>query len=275
MPLPLYHVDAFTDRAFAGNPAAVVLLEAPAPDVWLAAVGAEMNLPETAFCWPTEDATWGLRWFSPTTEVPLCGHATLAAAHVLWSSGRTEDDTTIQFDTMSGALYVRHRDGLVELDLPASPAHQVDEATAAKGRRAAGAPADSAAPVRGYERKLLVDLGDAAAVRAAVPDQYLVAQLAYEGLLITGVGDDGFDYVIRFFAPKLGIAEDPVTGSAQCAAGPYWRERTGRQEFRCFQASSRRGVLAVGVDDSRVTVGGSAVTISEGMLLIDPGDRPC
>ncbi len=279
MPLPLFHVDAFTDRPFAGNPAAVCLLDGPAPDGWLAAIGAEMNLPETAFCWP-QGKTWGLRWFSPTTEVPLCGHATLASAHVLWASGRATPGETLEFLTMSGSLYVNQRGDRLELDLPASPPHDVDSETAAMAVRAAGAgdvkldatAAGAVTKIVGYERKLLVDLGDEHAVRTAVPDQTLIANLPYEGLLLTAAADQGSDveYVVRFFAPNLGIAEDPATGSAQCAAGPYWAAKTGRTEFRCFQASPRGGHLRVSVGAERVAVSGRAVTVAEGTLQINP-----
>jgi PhzF family phenazine biosynthesis protein len=255
--IPLLQVDAFTDRPFRGNPAAVCLLDAPRPDEWMQAVAAEMNLAETAFVLPREDG-WSLRWFTPTVEVDLCGHATLATAHALWSSGRLPPAETARFLTRSGWLTATRRGDLIELDFPATPP---DEAPGMAGRIAE---AIGAAP--GWVGRSIYDLmavlDDAAAVRALRPDLARVAELPARGLIVTAPGDDGtHDFVSRFFAPQSGVPEDPVTGSAHCALGPYWGARLGRATLRALQASPRTGSLRVELAGDRVRLAGHAVTV--------------
>jgi PhzF family phenazine biosynthesis protein len=261
--IPLFVVDAFAAAPFTGNPAAVVLPVAPATDGWLAAVAAEMNLSETAFAWPRPDGWWDLRWFTPTVEVDLCGHATLATAHVLWETGRARADEPIRFATRSGPLAAARRaDGWIELDLPVDPVRPIDPPAgleAALGVRPTFVGSGAA--------NLLVELESAAAVRAMRPDQGWLATSIPDGLIATARSDDpGTAIVSRYFCPAAGIAEDPVTGSAHCALAPHWAPRVGAR-FRAVQASVRGGVLEVALRGDRVLVAGAAVTTVVGELL--------
>jgi predicted PhzF superfamily epimerase YddE/YHI9 len=253
-------VDAFAERPFAGNPAAVCLLEEPADEAWMQALAAEMGLSETAFVWPEGDLL-SLRWFTPTTEVDLCGHATVAAAHALREAGRVLDAQTISFATRSGVLGARPDGDMVELDLPAERAEAAPLPPTLSGL----APVATA---RG-PGVLLVELADAAAVRGAEVDLGAVADLDIRALYVTAAGDDGAaDYVLRVFAPAVGIDEDPVTGSAQCLLGPYWAERLGRTTLEALQLSRRGGRLTVTVRGERVSVAGRAVTVVEGRVAL-------
>ena len=256
-------VDAFTDRPFAGNPAAVVVLDAPAPEGWMRALAAEMNLSETAFLLadPGSESgagsgVWDLRWFTPTVEIDLCGHATLAAAHVLFETGRVAD--AARFDTRSGRLTVTPSGDRYTMDFPATP----PEAAAPPPELAE---ALGAWPVwTGRSRfDLFAVLPSATDVRELAPDHGRLAALDARGIIVTAVADgapDGVDVVSRFFAPGAGVPEDPVTGSAHCAIGPYWARRLGRDALRCEQASARGGFLDVAVKDDRVELTGHAVT---------------
>lgn len=253
-------VDAFTDRPFAGNPAAVVVLERAAPEGWMRALAAEMNLSETAFLVPKKTAdgdAWDLRWLTPTVEVDLCGHATLAAAHVLFESGRLVDGDAARFDTRSGRLTVTQAGDRYAMDFPATPP------------RAAAPPPELAEalgewPVwTGRSRfDLFAVLPSADAVRELTPEHGRLASLGARGVIVTAAGDDRseVDVVSRFFAPEAGVPEDPVTGSAHCAIGPYWARRLGRDALRCEQASARGGFLDVTVRGDRVELVGHAVT---------------
>ena len=263
----LFTVDAFTDRPFAGNPAAVALLRAPQPDVWMRALAAEMNLSETAFVVPHDDGTLGLRWLTPTVEVDLCGHATLATAHVLWEQGLVALDEPAVFETRSGRLTCRRAEGgWIEMDFPATPP---DAAPAPPGLAAAL----GAQPVwTGRSRfDLFVRLGTAAEVRALAPDAAAAAALGMRGVIVTAPGDDGFDFVSRFFAPGSGVAEDPVTGSAHCALAPYWAADLGRAVLRGYQASARGGVVEVEPRGDRVLLRGQAVTMFELQSVLGEG----
>ncbi|HYE56942.1 MAG TPA: PhzF family phenazine biosynthesis protein [Rhodothermales bacterium] len=262
-------VDAFTDRPFAGNPAAVMLLDAPRDDAWLQAVAREHNLSETAFLWPREDRAYDLRWFAPACEINLCGHATLASAHVLWTEGHLRPDEEAVFHTRSGILRCRLDGAQIELNFPARP---VVSADAPDGLEAAL----GAAPVfvgRGGE-DLFVRLENAATVRGLDPNLTAIARLKVRGVIVTAPGDDeaalavGSDVVSRFFAPGAGVPEDPVTGSAHCAIGPYWAEALGKPVLRCEQASLRGGLLEVEPRGERVLLRGQAVTVLEGRLLV-------
>lgn len=277
---PLFHVDAFTDRPFTGNPAAVCLPESAPSEPWMAAMAAEMNLAETAFCWPEAEA-WRLRWFTPAVEVPLCGHATVATAHVMWEEGVVAPKEAIAFETLSGRLSARADGALIELDFPALPPTALERGGVAElsGLFAtdvayAGVEAGGAAGERRdrADTKALVELGSAGAVRDLRPDLAGIARLGYQGLVVTAPGDsEGVDYVLRFFAPNAGIPEDPVTGSAQCVAGPHWAARTGRQDLMAAQVSPRGGRLRVRVLGDRVAIAGHAVTVSRGRLAVEPG----
>jgi predicted PhzF superfamily epimerase YddE/YHI9 len=247
MALELVVVDAFTDRRFAGNPAAVAFLDAFPSESEMASVAAEMNLAETAFCISRGDGEYDLRWFTPTVEVDLCGHATLATASLL------EGDAV--FHTRSGALFCRRRqDGRIELDFPGDPPHEI-------GRRSDAPFPDIcwSGEGRGF---LLFELADAATVRSYVPDIGRVAALG-KSVIITAAGDrTGIDCVSRMFAPNSGIPEDPVTGSAHCLLALFWSERLGRQTLVGEQASRRGGLVRMEVRGERVLLSGDAVVVS-------------
>lgn len=262
MPQPLYIVDAFTHQPFAGNPAAVCLLDKPRESDWMQKVAAEMNLSETAFLQPDKAGVWGLRWFTPKAEVKLCGHATLASAHVLWQRGETEDVLT--FHTHSGILTAVREGEAIRLDFPALPA-TVTEPPAGL-HEALGV---EALHVGRSRDDLLVVLESAQAVAELNPDLELLADIAVRGVIATAASDRrDVDIVSRFFAPRVGVPEDPVTGSAHCCLAPYWAERLGRPELRAFQASARGGELTVRIQDERVHLVGTAITTLEGKLHV-------
>jgi len=265
---PLHQVDAFAEAPFAGNPAAVCLLEGPAGAAWMQALAAEMNLSETAFVTPRPDGDgFGLRWFTPVVEVDLCGHATLASAHTLWETGRVAAGDPIAFHTRSGRLGASRHDGAIALDFPATPVERADPTPGlaeALGVAALwwGRNADD----------WLVEVAGPELVLAAAPDLERLGALTGRGVIVTAAGGrEGADVTSRFFAPAVGIPEDPVTGAAHCALGPFWGERLGRSRLVCHQASARGGVVRVEVHGDRVTLGGTAVTILEGRLSQPPG----
>ena len=260
MAIPLFQVDAFTFTPFGGNPAAVCLLQAPAPDAWMQDVAAEMNLSETAFAWREGDA-WRLRWFTPRVEVDLCGHATLASAHVLFARG----ESGARFLTRSGELLAARRGGWIELDFPALP---VREATPPAGLQ----DALGVVPVSfGQSRfDVVAELESEEVVRGLHPDFAALSTLDARGLIVTSRGASGYDFVSRCFFPGVGIDEDSVTGSAHCALAPYWAERLGRAEMTAYQASPRGGVVRVRLAGDRVFLSGRAVTVFEGELIVTP-----
>jgi PhzF family phenazine biosynthesis protein len=261
---PIFIVDAFTPRPFAGNPAGVCVLSEDRPAGWMQDVAREMNLSETAFLL-RQDGQWSLRWFTPTVEVDLCGHATLASAHILWTERFAEEGSVLRFSTRSGDLSAsRGGDEKIELDFPAEPASRCEvsaDVLAALG----------VAGVREAGRNrfdLIVELDDEAAVRALAPDfGRLEAAAGPRGVIATArSARPEFDFVSRFFAPAVGIDEDPVTGSAHCCLAPYWAERLGRTELTGYQASARGGIVGVRVAGNRVVLAGDAVTVSRGEL---------
>jgi PhzF family phenazine biosynthesis protein len=263
MAIRFQHVDAFTDRPFAGNPAGVCLMTEDAPAEWMQRAAAEVNLSETAFVRQRDDGNFDLRWFTPTVEVELCGHATLATAHTLWELEVLDLTQTACFHTKSGVLTAVRRDGWIELDFPANP------------------PSDTAAPEGLLEaiglRALyvgktrfdyLVEVESEGAVRAATPDFAALRKLGVRGVMITArSGTPSVDFVSRFFAPGVGIDEDPVTGSAHCALAPYWQGKLGRGDLVGFQASTRGGIVRCRVVGARVRLGGKAITIVRGEWL--------
>jgi PhzF family phenazine biosynthesis protein len=258
----VFIVDAFVDGPFAGNPAGVVLLDAPRDDGWRQEVAAELRHSETAFLESAGPAAWNLRWFTPTTEVDLCGHATLASAHVLWETGRLEPGLAARFATRSGDVSaVLLPDGRIELDLPADPVRPIEPPAGLQD--ALGC---VPAFVGSGAGNLLVELASAAEVRRLAPDlAWLEANLP-DGLIATAPSDvPGAAVVSRYFCPAAGIAEDPVTGSAHCALAPYWAPRLGAA-FRALQVSERGGVLDVTLRGDRVGVAGHAVTRVAGTL---------
>lgn len=256
-----YQVDAFLDRPFAGNPAAVCILEKWLDDDLMQAIAAENNLSETAFC-VRDGARWRLRWFTPSCEVPLCGHATLATAHVLFTE-MSIDEPTLEFDTLGGTLAVRREGTMLAMDLPAWPAQAI--ATPAGLERALGATPDETLEANDY---LLAVMADAAVVRRLAPDIDRLKALPHWGIVVTARGDDGYDFVSRFFAPAHGVAEDPVTGSAHCALTPYWAARTGRVRMIGLQCSGRSGEVDCELLGPRVMLRGRAVTVIESELRL-------
>jgi PhzF family phenazine biosynthesis protein len=255
-------VDSFTSRPFAGNPAGVCILDRPAEDAWMQNVAAEVNASETAFLSPREDG-WGLRWFTPAVEVDLCGHATLAAAHVLWEEDRLAPAAQARFHTRSGILLARREGGWIELDFPATPA---EPASAPAGL----AQALGAAPVRAGRSPfdVLVELESPETLRRLDPDFAALARLPVRGVIVTSPSDaPEYDFLSRFFAPAVGIAEDPVTGSAHCALAPWWAARLGKTAMTACQVSKRGGVVRTRLEGSRVILGGQAVTVLRAELV--------
>ncbi len=266
MSVELWQVDAFADAPFTGNPAAVCLLPAPADAGWAQRVAAEMNLSETAFVVARQDGAFDLRWFTPATEVDLCGHATLASAHVLWEAGRLPLGDTARFHTRSGLLTASREGEWIVLDFPARPA-----APAAMPEALAPALGVTASHVGRSVDDLLVVVDDPAAVRAMTPDLGAVARVPVRGVIVTAAGDrEGIDFISRFFGPASGVPEDPVTGSAHCTLAPYWSERLGRTELTGYQASARGGTVRVALRGDRVQLAGRAVTVLRGSLLAGP-----
>jgi PhzF family phenazine biosynthesis protein len=256
----IVQVDAFTSRPFAGNPAAVCVLTAPREDSWMRDVAREMNLSETAFLYPVESG-FSLRWFTPEIEVALCGHATLASAHVLWQDGHLPQGEVARFHTKSGLLTAVQKNGVIEMDFPATP----NEPTEPPPHLAE---ALGLTPVYIGKNKFdyLVEADSETTVRALQPDHAALSKMPVRGVIVTARGS-GYDFISRFFAPGSGIAEDPVTGSAHCALGPYWAKKLGKTSFRAFQASSRGGEVGVRLEGDRVILSGQAVTVMHGELL--------
>ncbi len=257
---PFYQVDAFTDRLFGGNPAAVCLLDRWPEDSLLQAIAAENNLSETAFVVP-EGEIFALRWFTPVAEVDLCGHATLASAHVLFRE-RKHADTELTFQTRSGQLFVRRRESGYAMNFPLTPSYPVDVPPEAllKGL--------GFSPEAVYEgTDYLAIYPSEAHIRRLQPDFSLLRQLDRRGVIVTAPGEE-VDFVSRFFAPKLGVPEDPVTGSAHTQLAPYWASHLGKRKLRAWQLSRRGGALVCEVTDYRVILIGQAVTYLRGEIEV-------
>lgn len=259
----LLQIDAFTDRPFRGNPAAVCLLDRERDAQWMQSVAAEMNLAETAFVLPLDDG-YSLRWFAPLAEVDLCGHATLAGAHALWEEKAIPADRTARFHTRSGLLTAtRASDGFIELDFPVVPETKSD-------------PPPGLLEALGVEASFfgrnqfdyLIEVDSLDAVRNLEPDIAALRKFPIRGVIVTARGDGRHDFVSRFFAPAVGVDEDPVTGSAHCSLAHYWSRRLGKNEFVAYQASPRGGELRVRLDGDRVKLAGRAVTVLRGELAV-------
>lgn len=263
MKLNLFQVDAFTDKPFAGNPAAVCLLDAARDDEWMLHVAQEMNLSETAFLLPQDDG-YSLRWFTPATEVDLCGHATLASAHVLWETGLLAADETARFYTRSGLLTAVFHPPYTELNFPAlsqTPAEAPPEILAALGI--------TPVYVGQCGTKYLIEVANESIVRQLQPDFVALRQMPGRGVAITSASSSpDYDFVSRYFAPWVGIDEDPVTGSIHCCLGPFWGTRLGKERLTAFQASLRGGGLLIRLAGDRVYLGGQAVTVFRGELAV-------
>ena len=262
MPLAITQVDAFTSRPFTGNPAAVCVLPDERDAAWMQSVAQETNLAETAFLLPRTDG-WGLRWFTPALEVDLCGHATLASAHVLWETNRLAADETARFHTRSGLLTAVRRGDWIELDFPATPDEPAEP------------PADLVESLGltplyvGRSRfDYLVELENEDTVRELRPDFGLLKKIGGRGVIVTSrSAEPEWDFVSRFFAPAAGIDEDPVTGSAHCCLAPFWSRRLYKNSFRARQISARGGELKVELKGDRVGLAGQAVTVLRAELL--------
>ena len=262
MGVPLVHVDAFTAVPFAGNAAAVCMLAADADERWMQRVASELNLPATAFVTSDERARFRLRWFSPTVELSLCGHGTLATAHALWETAVAVPEATLEFHTKSGPLRARRRETWIELDLPLEP-----EVPAEAPSDLAHALGVTPKYVGRNRLDYLVEVDSEATLRQMRPDFARLRAVATRGVIVTsGAADPRYDFVSRFFAPAFGIDEDPVTGSAHCCLAGFWRARLGRDGLCGYQASARGGVVRTRVDGDRVRLGGEAVTVLRGEL---------
>ncbi len=259
MAMVVYQVDAFRAEGFLGNPAGVCVLRDALADEWMQGVAEKMNLSETAFIQPLPDGDFHLRWFAPKAEVKLCGHATLASSHLLWERGLLARSNAARFQTLSGLLVAHRQDDLITLDFPATaptltqPPVGLFEALGAKGIY-----------VGRSEYDYLVEIDSAKTLRALKPDFITLGKLPVRGVIVTANSDDSrFDFMSRFFAPAVGVDEDPVTGSAHCTLTPYWAAKLGKTELVACQVSARGGVLKLGLHGDRVHLGGSAKTIAE------------
>ncbi|MDP9361746.1 MAG: PhzF family phenazine biosynthesis protein, partial [Acidobacteriota bacterium] len=255
----LLQIDAFTSEPFKGNPAAVCFLDGARDDRWMGNVAAEMNLSETAFLLPADDG-WSLRWFTPAIEVDLCGHATLASAHAIWSENISSDDV-LRFHTRSGVLTAKRDGHFIELDFPAKR----EEPIAAPAGLLDALGTTRATYVGRNQFDYIVELPSEDEVRNLRPDHAVLRQLPVRGVIVTSRANEGqYDFVSRFFAPGSGIDEDSVTGSSHCCLTPYWAQRLGRNELNAYQASPRGGAVRVRLDGDRVKLGGRAVTVLRG-----------
>jgi PhzF family phenazine biosynthesis protein len=266
MGIPISVVDAFSEQPFRGNPAAVCLPPGDRDAAWMQSVAAEMNLAETAFLRPRAPGEFDLRWFTPLVEVDLCGHATLASAHRLWEEG-VAGPGAIRFHTRSGVLTASRAGAEIELDFPSAPPR---ESSPPPGlAEALGAPFVWSGATALDD--LLVEMVDERAVRNLEPDFVALSRIPARGIVATAAaahpGESGYDYVSRFFAPRVGIDEDPVTGSAHCALAPFWAGRLGRFQLVGWQASARGGFVRTRLAGTRVVLGGRAVTVWKGELL--------
>ena len=269
MSVPIVQVDAFTAQPYAGNPAAVCILPATPSELWMRDVAREMNLSETAFLVPQAEG-YNLRWFTPAVEVDLCGHATLASAHVLWEDGHLPAGREACFHTRSGLLRANRRGDWIELDFPATvpapaePPPLLADALGVKPKYVGKSRFD-----------YLIEVESENVVREMAPDFTMLRKLTVRGVIVTAISaSPEFGFVSRFFAPGAGIDEDPVTGSAHCTLGAYWSERLGKSEFTAYQASARGGVVRVRLNGDRVILGGQAVTVLRGELSQNPIYKP-
>lgn len=262
MGIAIYQVDAFTEKPFRGNPAAVCILPEPGEAAWMQDVAREMNLSETAFLHRQADG-FDLRWFTPAVEVELCGHATLASAHILWETGLLAWQEQARFHTRSGLLTAELKDAEIELNFPAAPDEPV---SAPPGLREALGVIPRYTGKNSYD--YLVEVESEEVVRSLRPDFAKLRSLPVRGIMVTSIAaSEGYDFVSRFFAPGVGVDEDPVTGSAHCCLAPFWRKKLGKDEMVAYQASERGGVVRVRVVGDRVLLGGRAVTVLRGELV--------
>jgi PhzF family phenazine biosynthesis protein len=263
--IPIFCVDAFADKPFAGNPAAVCVLDRDQPEKWMQSLANEMNLSETAFVRESAKNIFTLRWFTPSVEVDFCGHATLASAYALWEKGYADKNAPIGFDTRSGRLTATLTEKGIALDFPLIRPEPCEEPDGLFNALGGAAPQSFMKAGPDY----LVELCCADDVRALTPDFSALAKIPMRGVIVTAGGDGAdVDFVSRFFAPSFGINEDPVTGSSHCALGPYWAVKSGKQAFTARQVSKRGGTVLVEVKDGRVSLTGTAVMVWEGTISL-------
>jgi PhzF family phenazine biosynthesis protein len=261
----IVQVDAFTKVPFKGNPAAVCVMKGPASEEWMQKVALEMNLSETAFLYREGDV-FGLRWFTPGAEVELCGHATLASAHLLFVDNHIPSDSTIKFKTKHSGVLTVERDGSrLLMDFPVLPVKDVE---IPQGLQDALGLKILAAGTTQSSSKLIVEVDSADALRAADPDIAFISRLQYWGVCITAKGGDEYDFISRFFAPRFRVNEDPATGSAHCALVDYWSRKLNKEKFRAYQASQRGGEFFLQKKGDRCLIGGDAVITMRGQLTI-------
>ena len=263
MKAQLFQVDSFTNEPFKGNPAGVCILEKPAAEKWMQDLAMEMNLAETAFIYPKDDG-YHLRWFTPVTEVELCGHATLATAHILFETGILNGNQTAKFQTISGQLTVTKQNDFLEMNFPATPAMPC--AVPDSLQHAFGNCQIRWAGKNNFD--YLLEVESEAIVTEMRPDFGLLKNTTQRGVIITAKSDNSdFDFISRFFAPAVGIDEDPVTGSAHCTLGPYWSTKLKKTNFTAYQASRRGGTVQVELNGDRVLLRGKAVTVFQIKLV--------
>jgi PhzF family phenazine biosynthesis protein len=263
MNIPLYHVDAFTQQPFAGNPAAVCLLESLISDELMQKIAAEMNLSETAFVQKISDSRYHLRWFSPLVEVDLCGHATLATAFVLFSEKHVSKNAVIEFETRSGILKTAWDAGKISMEFPYEVEHSAEIPTDLE--KALGA---RAIYVGKNRMDYLVELESEIVVRNLQPDLNLLAQIETRGVIVTARSHHAeYDFVSRMFGPRVGISEDPVTGSAHCCLGPYWGKKLDKKTLVGYQCSARGGFVAVSLEPQHVLLSGHAALVFKTELI--------
>jgi PhzF family phenazine biosynthesis protein len=261
MGIPLYTVDAFASERFTGNPAGVCLLTSARDEKWMLSVAREVNASETAFAVP-QGADFRLRWFSPAVEIDLCGHATLATAHVLWETGKLDATIPARFHTRSGLLTCTRKNEWILMDFPTKEieaAAAPQELVQAVGAKLVGSGKN--------DMDWLLELESEEVVRALQPDLAALAKLPVRGVMVTARAAPPHDFVSRFFAPRVGVPEDPVTGSAHCALAPYWGAKLGKTDLVGWQASRRGGEVRMRLSGARVLLGGRALTVVRGELV--------
>lgn len=266
---PLYTVDAFAEAPFRGNPAGVCFLMGHKDAAWMQAIAREMNLSETAFFMKKGDH-YHLRWFTPTTEVDLCGHATLATAHIIWETEMVGQEEPLRFETRSGILTARQENGWIVLDFPAQPPQPIEKPLSLLSTL--GLTDCVYAGWNGSD--CLIQLENARQVQGLKPDFHSLRKLPYRGVIVTADSPkSGTDFISRFFAPAVGVDEDPATGSAHCCLGPFWAKQKGKASLTGYQASKRGGIVKVEMVEERVLLKGKAVTVFQGVVS-NPQERP-
>jgi PhzF family phenazine biosynthesis protein len=264
MNVKLFYIDAFTNKPFAGNPAAVCLLPAPRDEIWMQHVAHEMNVSETAFLCRREEG-FSLRWFTPVREVELCGHATLASAHILWEARLLQSDEQARFHTRSGLLTAERKEELIELNFPIL----LEEPATAPAELLAALGVITPKYVGKFGARYLLEVDTEDIVRNLKPDFHTLRTLPERGVVVTSTGiSSDYDCVSRYFAPWVGVDEDPVTGSVHCCLGPFWSKRLSKNPLKAYQASARGGTVQIQVKDERVYLGGQAVTVFSGKLFV-------